>query len=47
MPFIEQFLDFIGIKDVEIVYPEGISMGHQERLAAIATANDALAVISA
>jgi len=47
MPFIEQLLGFIGIKDVEIVYAEGISMRQQERSATIVTANDALAAISA
>lgn len=30
VPFIKQFLDFIGLKQVEVVYAEGLAMGEAE-----------------
>ena len=38
MPFIKQFLGFIGITDVQVVYAEGLSMGEDAKQAAMSQA---------
>jgi FMN-dependent NADH-azoreductase len=36
--YVRQFLGFIGIRDVEFVYAEGLALGAEQRSAAVATA---------
>lgn len=45
--FISNFLNFIGIRDIEFVYAEGLSMGDDVRQQAMATATDTIARIAA
>ncbi|WP_273456905.1 FMN-dependent NADH-azoreductase [Nevskia ramosa] len=45
--YVRDFLRFIGITDVEFVYAEGIAYGPEQKDAAIAKANDAIAKLAA
>jgi FMN-dependent NADH-azoreductase len=36
--YVRQFLGFIGIRDVEFVYAEGLALGAEQRSAAVASA---------
>jgi FMN-dependent NADH-azoreductase len=36
--FVRQFLGFIGIRDVEFIYAEGLALGEQSRNEALAAA---------
>lgn len=42
-PYLKQFLGFIGLKDVEFVYAEGLGMGGDVRAQGLAKAHDAIA----
>ena len=37
-PYLRQFLGFIGIKDVEFVYAEGLALGAESRETSLAAA---------
>lgn len=45
-PYIKQFLGFIGITDVELIYAEGTAMGEDNKTLAITNAQQALAAIT-
>ncbi len=47
VPYIKQFLGFIGISDVEVVYAEGISMGPEAKATAVNDAERSLEALSA
>lgn len=47
VPYIKQFLGFIGIKDVEVVYAEGVSGGPEAKDVAVNDAEQSLQVLSA
>jgi FMN-dependent NADH-azoreductase len=36
--YVRQFLGFIGIRDVEFIYAEGLALGQDERARALAAA---------
>lgn len=38
VPFVRQFLNFLGIEDIEFVYAEGLNMGDEPRSAALSEA---------
>jgi FMN-dependent NADH-azoreductase len=46
-PFVQNFMNFIGIHDVEFVFAEGLNMGDQIRDAAMAAANLQIAALAA
>jgi len=46
-PFVQTFLNFIGIRDVEFVYAEGLNMGDEARDAAMAAATTQIASLAA
>jgi len=45
--YITQFLNFIGIQDIQMVYAEGLAMGDEERQTAIGNANKIIDRIAA
>jgi len=45
--FVRQFLGFIGITDVEFVYAEGLAMGEEARVAALAEAGKRIEQLAA
>ena len=47
VPYIKQFLGFIGINEVEVVYAEGISMGPEAKATAVNDAARSLEALSA
>lgn len=47
VPYIKQFLGFIGISDVEVVYAEGIAMGPDAKTTAMNDAEKTLGALSA
>lgn len=47
VPYIKQFLGFIGITDVDVVYAEGISMGPDSKATAMNDAEKRLEALSA
>lgn len=46
-PYVENFLNFIGIRDIEFVYAEGLNMGDEARDAAMAAAATQIASLAA
>jgi FMN-dependent NADH-azoreductase len=46
VPFIKQFLSFIGIDDVSIIYAEGLAMGDEVKSKSFAAAKEALSALS-
>jgi FMN-dependent NADH-azoreductase len=40
VPFVQQFLNFVGISDIEFVYAEGLNLGEQPRAAALLEAKE-------
>ena len=42
-PYLRQFLGFIGIKDVEFVYAEGLAYGEEVREKSLNSAHQAIA----
>ena len=47
MPFINQFLNFIGITDIEVIYAEGVAMSPENMQSALTSANETLATVAA
>jgi len=47
VPFVKQFLGFIGITDVEVIYAEGVAMGEDAKTAAVNDAEKSLEALSA
>lgn len=47
VPYVKQFLGFIGITDVEFVYAEGLNMGDESKSTALAEAHKAVAELTA
>lgn len=45
--YVRDFLAFIGIKDVEFIYAEGLAMGPEPRAASLAKANSTIDAIAA
>ena len=43
MPFVRQFLGFIGITDVHFIYAEGLNMGDAARASGLEAATAAIA----
>ena len=46
-PFLQLFLNFVGLKDIHFVYAEGLNMGTDAQQAALAAAKERLVQISA
>ena len=46
-PYIENFLDFVGIKDVTIVSAEGLNMGEDAKQASLSEAHTEIAALTA
>ena len=46
-PYLRQFLGFIGIRDVEFVYAEGLALGAEQRERAVAAANERIEQLAA
>lgn len=47
IPFVKQFLGFVGITDIEVIYAEGVAMGDEAKQDSVANAEKALEAISA
>jgi FMN-dependent NADH-azoreductase len=45
--FVRQFLGFIGIRDVEFIYVEGLALGDEQRARAVAAAMDRIDQLAA
>lgn len=45
--YVRDFLRFVGIAEVEFIYAEGLAMGEQRRVDALAQANDSIARLAA
>jgi len=45
--YVRQFLGFIGIRDVEFIYAEGLALGEQQREQALAAAADRIGQLAA
>lgn len=45
--YIRDFLNFLGVSEVEFIYAEGLAMGDESRDAALAEANDSIAQMAA
>lgn len=45
--FVRQFLGFVGIRDVEYIYAEGLAMGEQHRDVALSDAGEAIQRLAA
>jgi FMN-dependent NADH-azoreductase len=45
--FVRQFLGFLGIRDVEFIYAEGLALGEQQREQALAAAAERIARLAA
>ena len=46
-PYIRQFLGFLGIKDVEFIFAEGLAIGDEHKVKALQTANANIAQLAA
>lgn len=47
VPFVKQFLGFLGIQDVDVIYAEGVAMGDEARATAVNDAEKTLEALSA
>lgn len=45
-PFVETFLNFIGIKDIEFIYAEGLNMGDSNKQKAIEQAENQIQLVA-
>jgi FMN-dependent NADH-azoreductase len=45
--FVRQFLGFIGIRDVEFIYVEGLALGDEQRARAVAAAAERIGQLAA
>jgi FMN-dependent NADH-azoreductase len=45
--FVRQFLGFIGIRDVEFIYVEGLALGDEQRARAVAAAVERIGQLAA
>ncbi|WP_028081784.1 FMN-dependent NADH-azoreductase [Solimonas soli] len=46
-PFVTTFLNFIGLKDLEYIYAEGLNVGEEQKRAALAAASEKIVKLAA